>query len=174
MFQVALYQPEIPPNTGNISRLCVGACCALHLVGPLGFSLADRLVRRAGLDHWGDLDLTVHDELEPLLAAHPRVALFSKRGAKWHWEHEYRVGDLLLFGRETTGLPADIIDRFADRCYALPVIGPVRSLNLGNSVAAVVYEGLRQLAARGELPTPRRDWDTPGSEYFDVTMVGDG
>jgi tRNA (cytidine/uridine-2'-O-)-methyltransferase len=172
MFTIGLYQPEIPHNTGNISRLCVGLGCTLALVKPLGFSLEDKHLRRAGLDHWGDLQLSLYESLDELLATR-RVAIFSKRGEKLWYEHRYQKGDLLLFGSETHGLPKEIIRAGRDHAYTLPILGPVRSMNLANSVAAVAYEGVRQLMAGGADLPPRVLFDLgDGAESFDVHSIG--
>ncbi|MBC7541175.1 MAG: tRNA (cytidine(34)-2'-O)-methyltransferase [Candidatus Sericytochromatia bacterium] len=142
---VVLYQPEIPGNTGNISRLCVGARTPLHLIEPLGFQLTDRHLKRAGLDYWGDLELYRHPDWASFLAAHPgrRIVAVSTKGAITHSDWTYAPDDMLLFGRETSGLPAEILA--AHPTVTIPQWGPVRSLNLSNAVAIVVYEAYRQL-----------------------------
>lgn len=153
MFHVVLVEPEIPQNTGNIGRLCVGTRCTLHLVRPLGFSLEDRYMKRAGLDYWQHLNWHVHDSFEDFLArVRPeRVHLFSKRGRGLLWDRSFEPGDCLLFGRETTGLSDTVLDRFPDDIVRIPMTGPTRSINLANSVAVAVYEGLRQLHVRQVL-----------------------
>lgn len=172
MFSVALFQPEIPHNTGNISRLCVGTGCSLHLVKPLGFSLEDKYMKRCGLDHWPYLNLTLYENLDELVATGKRMALFSKRGKKLFWDHEFQPDDLLIFGRETKGLPVEFTDKYADITYALPMYGPARALNLANSVAAVVYEGLRQLQNHPDCLPTRRTFDADDNiESFDLATV---
>ena len=143
-----LVAPEIPPNTGTTARLCAATMTRLHLVGPLGFSLEDRYLRRAGLDYWPHVDLEVHRDWSDFRARHPDASLrlFSAKAARSYTDVDYRPGDFLVFGGETRGLPADILDAHADRAYQIPMTSPhVRSLNLANAAAIVLYEALRQL-----------------------------
>jgi tRNA (cytidine/uridine-2'-O-)-methyltransferase len=170
MFRVALYQPEIPQNTGNISRLSVGTGCELNLIRPVSFALSDRRMRRAGLDHWGDVRLVIHDDLEAFerATAGCRLAIFTKRGLRPLWEHSFEAGDVLLFGNETRGLPREYLLAHRAQTFTLPMVGPIRSLNLGNSVAVAVYEGLRQLAARGRVNFAQYAWDDDLRESFDL------
>lgn len=144
MFHVALYQPEIPPNTGNISRQCVGMGAMLHLIGPVVFDMSDSAVKRAGLDHWPHLKLTVHDTPEAFLTwlGERRPWLVTKFGATRYDRAGYATGDVLLFGNETRGLPAEWRERWADRCVAIPILGPVRSYNLSNAVALVLAQAM--------------------------------
>lgn len=145
---VVLVEPLIPQNTGNIARLCVGTASVLHLIQPLGFDISEKAVRRAGLDYWPHLALRVHDDWDAFQASLPAAArLFgtSKRAARPYTQVEFEAGDYLLFGKETTGLSPEILDSLGDAVLCLPRFGPVRSLNLGNSVAVVLYEALRQL-----------------------------
>lgn len=140
---VALYHPEIPPNTGNVGRLCLGVGVRLHVVHPIGFSMSDRQVRRAGLDYWEHVDLREHPDEEAFWAwaGGRRVHLFSSHGDRVYTEIAWQRGDVLLFGRETVGLPRDLV---AGRgAYRIPMSGPTRSLNLGNAVAVTVYEALQ-------------------------------
>lgn len=157
MIQVALYQPEIPPNTGNVIRLCANSGAALHLVRPLGFTLEDAQLRRAGLDYHEYARLRVHDDLDALRAATAgaRWFAFSTRGVTRYDEVRYAPGDVLLFGPETRGLPAELLDALppAQRVY-LPQQPGVRSLNLSNSVAIAVYEAWRQSGFTGARPAP--------------------
>lgn len=144
---VVLYQPEIPPNTGNVGRLCVAVGARLHLVHPLGFSLQEKAVRRAGLDYWREVDLVEHAGPEAFwqwqAASGRAVHLFSTRGLRPYTAAAYAPGDVLVFGRETTGLPPELVE--AHGAYRIPMVeGPIRSLNLGNAVSIVVYEALRQ------------------------------
>jgi tRNA (cytidine/uridine-2'-O-)-methyltransferase len=145
---VVLVAPEIPPNTGNVARLCVGTGSALHLVRPLGFSLDDRHLRRAGLDYWRHLDLTVHDDFEAVLAARAArggaLHLASSRARRVYTDVRYGPDDWLVFGAETAGLPADLLARFPEAGVRIPMWGPSRCLNLSNAVAVVVFEALRQ------------------------------
>jgi tRNA (cytidine/uridine-2'-O-)-methyltransferase len=148
MFDVILYQPEIPPNTGNIIRLCANTGVRLHLVKPLGFSLEDRLMRRAGLDYREYATVEVYDNWKSCGAKFKerRVFAVSTKGAHRYDLHRYGAGDAFLFGPETRGLPEDLLGQFsADRRIRLPMLADSRSLNLSNAVAVVVYEALRQL-----------------------------
>jgi tRNA (cytidine/uridine-2'-O-)-methyltransferase len=148
MLQVILYQPEIPPNTGNIIRLCANAKACLHLIGPLGFVLDDARVRRAGLDYDELTDVRCYVNWQDFLEKNPGISLwaFSTHGSKNHNEAAIRDGDGLLFGPETRGLPADLLDRIgADRTLRIPMQKDSRSLNLSNTVAIGLYEALRQL-----------------------------
>jgi len=142
---VALIEPEIPQNTGNIGRLCVGIGARLHLVRPLGFSLDEKAVRRAGIDHWRKVDLAVHDDLGAFLAwtEGRRVLAFSRHAQRSFTQAGYRGGDVLVFGKESTGLTADLCARFA--CFRIPIPGPIRSLNLANAVSIVACRALEAL-----------------------------
>jgi len=149
-FHLVLVEPEIPPNTGNVARLAAATGCRLHLVAPLGFSLEDRYLRRAGLDYWPHVDLRVHDDWDALVQAErpgeARMWLFSARAERSFRSPTYRRGDWLVFGGESDGLPAALRARYVDRLLAIPMDQTrVRSLNLANSVAVAVYEGLRCL-----------------------------
>ncbi|MFT4767018.1 MAG: tRNA (cytidine/uridine-2'-O-)-methyltransferase [Glaciecola sp.] len=147
MLQVALYEPEIPPNTGNIMRLCANTGCPLHLIKPLGFTLEDKQLRRAGLDYREFADVRVHESLEALIAAlnNPRIWALSTRGTQNHTEAKFQEGDVLLFGPETRGLPVAVIKELGvDKCLRVPMLPESRSLNLSNATALVLYEGLRQ------------------------------
>jgi tRNA (cytidine/uridine-2'-O-)-methyltransferase len=157
MFDVILHQPEIPPNTGNVIRLCANTGARLHLVEPLGFSLDDRQLRRAGLDYHEYATLQVHASLAAALAAIaaaqgavPRLFALSTRGTVRHDTPAYRAGDAFLFGAETRGLPADVLETVppAQR-LRLPMRPDNRSLNLSNAVAVVVFEAWRQLGFAG-------------------------
>jgi tRNA (cytidine/uridine-2'-O-)-methyltransferase len=154
---VVLVQPEIPPNTGNIARLCAATGCALHLVKPLGFRIDEHAVRRAGLDYWPLVELYVHDDLdaaEAMVATlslsdhgrHSQSWLFSGRAQRNLYDVHLRLGDALIFGKESVGLDETLLETRAPNTVAIPTCGPVRSLNLSNSVAIAVYESLRQNA----------------------------
>ena len=147
--QVCLFQPEIPQNTGTIGRLVAATMSRLHLVRPLGFSTEDKNLRRAGLDYWPYLDLEIHDTIEPLLKMFPtpKIAFFSKYGTKAYTQMDPHM-DLLVFGRETSGLPESLWNSYPPECfYQIPMFHPgVRSLNLANSVSIVLYHALH---ARG-------------------------
>jgi len=140
MLHVALYQPVIPQNTGNIARQCVGMEAHLHLVGPLGFEVTDKTVKRAGLDYWEHLTLTQHDTPEDFFdwLGDRQPWLITKFGKHRFDQAPYRDGDVLLFGAEKNGLPQEVHDRFPGRGIYIPVLGKVRSYNLGNAVAAVL------------------------------------
>ncbi len=146
MLQVVLVEPEIPPNTGNISRTCVVTGCHLHLVRPLGFSLEDRYLRRAGLDYWPELVISVHDDWEGCRAAlgDRPLWLFTAAGRTPHVAVPYGREDALVFGRESSGLPPELLARYPERLVRLPMRPAQRSLNLSNAVAVAVYEALRQ------------------------------
>jgi tRNA (cytidine/uridine-2'-O-)-methyltransferase len=148
MFHIVLYQPEIPPNTGNIIRLCANTGCHLHLIGPLGFELEDRKLRRAGLDYHEWASVKEHADLEKFMAhVEPgRLWALSTHGkSQSYLEAEFSKGDALLFGPETRGLPKQILDSLsAQQVLRLPMLEQSRSLNLSNAVAVVVYEAWRQ------------------------------
>jgi tRNA (cytidine/uridine-2'-O-)-methyltransferase len=145
---IVLYQPEIPPNTGSIARLCAATLTPLHLIEPLGFSIDDKHLKRAGLDYWQFVDLRVHASWEDFLthAGAQRLLYFSKRAAESYTRVGYRDDDYFVFGPETRGLPADLLEANTERCYRIPMMSSdVRSLNLSNAVSIVLYEALRQL-----------------------------
>lgn len=158
---IVLVEPEIPQNTGNISRTCACTDVELHLVKPLGFSIDSSHVKRAGLDYWSELDLHIHESLEDFLkyAQESGRPMFfaSTKSAKVHSEMSYPEDSLILFGKETKGLPESLLEDNYDRCIRIPMKSTVRSLNLSNSVAIVLYEILRQhdymeLKREGEIP----------------------
>lgn len=158
MLHVILFRPEIPPNTGNVIRLCANTGAALHLVRPLGFELDDARLRRAGLDYHEYAPLRVHDDLDACLDAigRPRVFAFSTRGRVAHVEARFEQGDALLFGCETAGLPGEVLDAIpASRRLRLPMRPDSRSLNLSNSVAVAVFEAWRQFGFAGAAPLPQ-------------------
>jgi tRNA (cytidine/uridine-2'-O-)-methyltransferase len=151
MLDIILVEPEIPANTGNISRTCAVTGARLHLIEPLGFDISDKAVKRAGLDYWDKLDLHVYGSLEEY---------FEKNGDENLWlattkaDVSYHEADLtgnvkLMFGKETAGLPEALLERYRDRCIRIPMRGEVRSLNLSNSVAVILYEALRQQGFSG-------------------------
>jgi len=146
MFHIVLIEPEIPQNTGNIARLCVAAGARLHLVGPLGFSIDEKAVRRAGMDYWERLDLKTWGSFEELQRenAEARFWFLSSKVEKRYWDAEFRDGDFLVFGRETKGLPGSLLAAHAERCLTIPMTDGTRSINLATSVGIVLYEGLRQ------------------------------
>lgn len=143
---VVLVEPEIPANTGNIARTCAATGAVLHLVRPLGFSTSDRHLKRAGLDYWHLVDIRYHDsfaELEKEFAGRT-FYFFSTKGGRFHTAVEYPPDAFLVFGRETRGLPPELLEANKDRCIRIPMTGGARSLNLANAVAVVLYEALRQ------------------------------
>jgi tRNA (cytidine/uridine-2'-O-)-methyltransferase len=147
MFNLVLVEPEIPPNTGNIARLALAAGSRLHLVKPLGFSLDDRQLRRAGMDYWREVDVTVWENLDEFeTKASGRSLFFSTKSQRPYWEITFNRGDNLIFGRETKGLPESLLVARADDCYTIPMATGARSLNLATAVAIVLFEGIRQLS----------------------------
>jgi tRNA (cytidine/uridine-2'-O-)-methyltransferase len=150
MLRVALVEPEIPPNTGNIARLCAATRVPLHIVGVAGFRLDDRAVRRAGLDYWPEVELHRHRDLAALIGALPdaRFVYLTTKAQRRYTDWEFAPDDCLVFGRETKGLPEDVLHANWERCLTIPMLNPrVRSLNLATSVAIVLYEALRQTGA---------------------------
>ena len=145
-FNIVLVEPEIPPNTGNVGRLCLATKSTLHLVKPLGFSLEDRQLKRAGLDYWEDVDLRVWDSLPALIKAkqsgerHLFVTTKTKRA---YWDVQFRPGDFLVFGRETKGLPESLLTAHEPGCITIPM-ADTRSLNLATAVGIVLFEAIRQ------------------------------
>jgi tRNA (cytidine/uridine-2'-O-)-methyltransferase len=157
MLHVVLHEPEIPPNTGNIIRLCANTGARLHLVEPLGFRIDERSVRRAGLDYRELADVTVHRNLEACFEAlgRPRWFAFTTRAAATHDSASFRAGDALVFGAETRGLPQAVLDACSEeRRVRIPMLGGARSMNLSNAVAVAVYEAWRQLGFDGADPGP--------------------
>lgn len=155
LFHVVLHEPEIPNNTGNIGRTCVATGCALHLIHPLGFEVSEKACRRAGLDYWPRLDvhhyLSWHHYLGVSGVTPNRLWLLSTKAATCVFDAPLRLGDHLVFGKETAGLPADVLAANPERVIHLPMMPDERSLNLATAVCAVVYEGIRQALAQHEL-----------------------
>ena len=154
-----LVEPEIPPNTGNVARLCAATASPLHLVGPLGFRIDEHSVRRAGVDYWHLVDVRRHVDFEHFLFAWSKESpdsglhLFSATAKKSYLKARYAPGDALVFGRESVGLPDDLLARFPERAVGIPTLGAVRSLNLANAVGIALYEALRGVAALDETFT---------------------
>ena len=148
---IVLHEPEIPQNTGNIARTCAATGAALHLIRPLGFAIDDRKLKRAGLDYWHQLDITYYDGLDDFYAKNPEaeVYYFSTKAPHLYTEIEYPNPVYIMFGKETKGLPEDLLYNNPDRCVRLPMREGLRSLNLSNSVAIAVYEVLRQKGFEG-------------------------
>lgn len=168
---IVLVNPEIPQNTGNIARTCAATGAVLHLIEPLGFSLSDKYLKRAGLDYWHLMEMHTYSGLEEFFRAHPnaRMHFASTKAPRGYTEANYREDDFLVFGCETRGLPENLLERVYDRCVRIPMREEARSLNLSNSVAIVLYEALRQLdfrglSAEGSL-TGREEHDTPWLDY---------
>lgn len=148
MLNIVLYQPEIPPNTGNIMRLCANTGCALHLIEPLGFDLEEKKLRRAGLDYREFADVQVHADFAAFVTTkpHSRILAITTKGAGHYHQARYQAGDALLFGPETRGLPDSILDTLPpEQRIRIPMRENSRSLNLSNAAAVVAYEALRQL-----------------------------
>lgn len=154
MLDIVLYQPEIPPNTGNIIRLCANTGFGLHLIGPLGFDWDDKKVRRAGLDYHEFADVKHHDSLEAYIEQRQPKRIFActTKGRTFFAQAEYLEGDALLFGPETRGLPDEIIDSLpAEQRLRIPMLSGSRSMNLSNAVSVFVYESWRQLGFKGAV-----------------------
>ncbi len=148
-YNIVLIEPEIPNNTGNIGRLSLASGSNLHLVKPFGFELSDKRVKRAGLDYWQHISLKIYDSIEEFFAINEgkKMAFFSSHGKETHWSIDYEDEMFLIFGKESVGLPNDVIEVNLDRTYKIPIYNDhIRSLNLANAVSIVIYEGLRSLS----------------------------
>lgn len=153
-FNVVLYQPEIPTNTGNIGRVCVASGAHLHLIGPMGFSIDEKQVRRAGLDYWVHLRYDYYENYDDFLLKNPvldRISFLTTKTDQIIYDKKIHKGDWFMFGPETRGLPEEIWRTRSAQSYKIPMVGPTRSLNLANSVSIITFEGLRQLRAEGHL-----------------------
>lgn len=145
-FHVVLLTPQIPNNTGNIGRLCVGMGCKLHLIKPLGFEISDTRVKRAGLDYWPNLDWALHEDFDSFLQTvdrPKRMFFFTAHTQQSYYEVAFQPGDWLIFGREADGLPPEILAQYQAQCLTIPVLGEVRSFNLANAVAMALSQALR-------------------------------
>jgi len=156
---IVLHEPEIPQNTGNIARICTATGARLHLIKPLGFSVYDKHLKRAGLDYWEKIDITYHNDFEEFVKtlSTENIYLFTKKATQSYAEIGFSGEVFLVFGKETYGLHEEILDAFKERCYRIPMRRDARSLNLANAVAVVVYEALRQngypnLELKGKMP----------------------
>ncbi len=143
---IVLFEPEIPANTGNIGRTCVATGTKLHLIEPLGFKLDEKEIRRAGLDYWKDLEVTVYDDFNDFLKKNPNAKIYmaTTKARHVYTDVSYEPDCFIMFGKESAGIPEEILLEHKDTCIRIPMIGDIRSLNLGNSVAVVLYEALRQ------------------------------
>ncbi|MCD6182063.1 MAG: tRNA (cytidine(34)-2'-O)-methyltransferase [Candidatus Cloacimonetes bacterium] len=151
-FRIVLYQPEIPANTGNIGRLCVGTNTQLHIIKPMRFLITDKQVKRAGLDYWDKLDIHIHNSFEDFLAEFSDKTIYfcTTKSQKYYSDRVFKSGDCFVFGPESRGIPEDILRQYVDQTITIPMSGEIRSLNLANSAAIVLYEALRQTGYRGE------------------------
>ncbi|WP_309499015.1 tRNA (cytidine(34)-2'-O)-methyltransferase [Sulfurovum sp.] len=147
MFNIVLVEPQIPPNTGTIGRLCVNLGATLHLIRPLGFDIDDKAVKRAGLDYWKDLDLVVWESFTEFLTAHPigkNTHMATTKTDNLYFNADFKKDDYILFGSETKGIDEQVLLAHPDRCITIPMGGKGRSLNLGVSVGVIIYDALRQ------------------------------
>ena len=158
MFNIVLVEPEIPQNAGNIARTCAATGTKLHMVRPLGFEVTDKYLKRAGLDYWNLVEIYYYDSFDELLAKYPqgRFFYFTTKGRHRHSDVQFQDGDFLVFGKETKGVPEELLMQNEETCLRIPMREAARSLNLGNSVAIALYEALRQsdypdLLEEGEL-----------------------
>ena len=151
MFNIVLVEPEIPQNTGNIVRTCAATGCKLHLVRPLGFEVTDKYLKRAGLDYWKDAEIFYYDGFNEVLEKFPEASFyyFTTKARKNYCDIKLKEGDFLVFGKETKGLDEELLKEHKENCVRIPMLGETRSLNLSNSVAIAVYEGLRQCNFKG-------------------------
>ena len=147
MLHIVLHQPEIPQNAGNIGRTCMAAGADLHLIEPLGFRLNERALKRAGMDYWQEVDVKRHINFEAFVRAHPasRIWMATTKAIKSHTDAAFSDGDFIMFGKESGGIPEDILARYADTCIRIPMAEGARSLNLSNAVAIILYEAVRQI-----------------------------
>lgn len=146
MLNIVLHEPEIPANTGNIGRTCVAAGARLHLIEPMGFQITEKQVKRAGLDYWDKLDVTIYDSYEDFLEKNPNVKIYmaTTKAKHTYTEVSFEPDCYIMFGKESAGIPEEILIDHPETSIRIPMIGDIRSLNLGNSVAIVLYEALRQ------------------------------
>jgi len=146
MLNIVLYEPEIPPNTGNIGRTCVATGTRLHLIEPLGFSLDEKNLKRAGMDYWKDLDVSTYKNWDDFLEKNPgaKIYMATTKAHQTYVDVQYEEDCYIMFGKESAGIPEEILVDYEDTCIRIPMIGEIRSLNLSNSAAIVLYEALRQ------------------------------
>lgn len=153
MFNIVLVEPEIPQNAGNIARTCAATGTRLHMIRPLGFEVTDKYLKRAGLDYWNLVEIFYYDSFEELQARYPsaRFYYFTTKGRRRHSDARFADGDFLVFGKETKGLPEELLMKNEETCLRIPMFSAARSLNLSNSVAVALYEALRQNGYAGLL-----------------------
>jgi tRNA (cytidine/uridine-2'-O-)-methyltransferase len=153
-FNIVLIEPEIPPNTGNIARLCGATCSTLHLVGKLGFSTDDKTLKRAGLDYWKEVNIKYWQSLTEMKQCHPEGRFFytSKKAERSYVDAQFAEGDFLVFGKETAGLPEELLRENPDTAIRIPIFGNVRSINLATATGIVLYEALRQTGRLSGAP----------------------
>lgn len=146
MLNIVLLEPEIPANTGNIGRTCVAAGARLHLIGPLGFSLSEKALKRAGMDYWKDLDVMTYIDYRDFLEKNPgaKIYMATTKAQKMYTEVNYEPDCYIMFGKESAGIPEELLVQNRENCVRIPMMEQIRSLNLGNSAAIVLYEALRQ------------------------------
>lgn len=151
MFNIVLVEPEIPQNTGNIARTCAATGSGLHIVKPMGFEIDDKKLKRAGLDYWHLLGVKYYENIDDFFERNKNIRFFlaSTKSAKVYSDAEFRDGDYILFGKETKGLPMELLNKNIEKCIRIPMIDEARSLNLSNSAAIIVYEALRQTGFPG-------------------------
>jgi len=161
---IVLFEPEIPANTGNIGRTCVATGTKLHLIEPLGFKLSEKEIKRAGLDYWKDLDVTIYDNYEDFLTRNPdaKIYMATTKAVNVYTEVDYEPDSYIMFGKESAGIPEQLLLHNKENSIRIPMIGDIRSLNLSNSVAVVLYEALRQNKFAGMQKTGhlhQHSWD---------------
>jgi len=146
-FRIVLYQPEIPSNTGNIGRLCVGSNSELHIIKPMRFLITDKYLKRAGLDYWDKLNIFLYDGIDELFKKYPdnNFYFLTTKSKKIYYEKKFKKGDFFVFGPETRGLPEDLLNKSPENTLTIPMSDKIRSINLSNSVAIVLYEAWRQI-----------------------------
>lgn len=151
MFNIVLVEPEIPQNTGNIARTCAATGSGLHIIKPMGFEIDDKKLKRAGLDYWHLLGVRYYENIDEFFDVNKNVRFFlaSTKSARTYADVEYRAGDYIFFGKETKGLPMELLNKNIEKCIRIPMIDEARSLNLSNSAAIIVYEALRQTGFAG-------------------------
>lgn len=164
MLNIVLFEPEIPQNTGNIGRTCVATNTRLHLIEPLGFRLDEKSLRRAGMDYWKDLDVTTYIDFDDFMSKNPgaKIYMATTKAPNVYTDVKYEPDCYIMFGKESAGIPEEILVHHKENSVRIPMVGDIRSLNLGNSVAVVLYEALRQNNFKGmtkEGHLHRLEWD---------------